>query len=48
MDTPDADTLNLLRLAARVCFFLALAVAGAGVSWFVESMEHEREADRCA
>jgi hypothetical protein len=31
MDTPDTDTLALLRLAAHWCVFLAFVVAGAAV-----------------
>jgi hypothetical protein len=50
MNTPDAHTLALLRIAAHWLFFLAFVVAGAGVSWFAEvtEREREREADRCA
>jgi hypothetical protein len=41
----DAHALALLRLAAHLLIFLALAVAGAAVSWFAEATEREAAAD---
>jgi hypothetical protein len=44
MNTHDADTLNALRLLARVCLFAGFALVGAAVSYFVEATEREAAA----
>jgi hypothetical protein len=41
----DAHALALLRLAAHWFVFIAFAVAGAAVSYFVDATEREAAAD---